>query len=421
MSKEKPQALGFDEQRLARVGQTLKRDIESGKYHGASMMVARKGKVVLDLVEGYSDREAGRRLAPDAVFSTMSVAKQFTNVLALSLVERGALRLHAPIAQWLPEFRAMGHEKVTLSHLLTHTSGICSAIPELPPEVLTNIEQLTAYAASRPLESLPGERVNYSILVGHSVIGALCLRADGRGRTYSQMLEQELFAPLKMRDTSVGLRKDLVERFCPVKAAWSGSGVIAPETVEGMNDFIRMPGAELPGGGCVSSIGDLHRFAEMLRRGGELDGARILSPALIDYASRNHTGELRNVLFERISQHAQLAPDSRVYRAGIFRARRGRHSRPLQRDELGARVRRPRRRLDRVLGRCGEGAIVRVPFHRADGRQLSPGATEPAFRSDPRIDRRVGQAVATSFGGVSSSRSRRSISLGDRLKYFASG
>src|SRR5271166_4307755 len=152
MSKEKPQALGFDEERLARVGQTIKRDIDGGKYHGAAMIVARKGSVVLDVVEGYSDRQAGRRLTPDAVFSTMSVAKQFTNVLALSLVERGALRLHAPIAEWLPAFRAMGHEKVNLAHLVTHTSGICSAIPNLPPEVVGNIEQLTAFAASCPLE-----------------------------------------------------------------------------------------------------------------------------------------------------------------------------------------------------------------------------------------------------------------------------
>src|SRR5271170_2711399 len=128
MSREKFQATGFDEARLARVGHTIKRDIEAGQYHGASMIVARRGSVVLELVEGYSDRQAGHRLTADAVFSTMSVAKQFTNVLALSLVERGALRLHTPIAEWLPEFHAMGHEKVNLSHLLTHTSGVCSAI-----------------------------------------------------------------------------------------------------------------------------------------------------------------------------------------------------------------------------------------------------------------------------------------------------
>jgi CubicO group peptidase (beta-lactamase class C family) len=318
MSQEESQALGFDVERLARVGQTIQRDIEAGKYHGAAMMVARRGNVVLDVIEGYADRQAGRRLTSDAIFSTMSVAKQFTNVLALSLVERGALRLHAPIAEWLPAFRAMGHEKVNLAHLLTHTSGICSAIPNLPPEVVGNIEQLIAYAASCPLESQPGERVNYSILVGHSVIAALCLAADGRGRSYAQMLEQEILAPLKMRDTSLGLRKDLDARFCPVKAAWSGTGVIPPEAVEGMNNFLRMPGAEIPGGGCVTSIGDLHRFAEMLRRGGELDGARILSPSMIDYAARNHTGELRNVLLDPFLSTRNWLPIPAYLGLGFF-------------------------------------------------------------------------------------------------------
>lgn len=298
MSRDGVKDLGFDGERLDRVGPVIKRDIDAGRYHGACLIVARRGQVALEVVEGFADLQARRPLRRDAVFATMSVAKQFTNVLALSLVERGVLRLHAPIAEWLPEFRSLGHEKVNLFHLLTHTSGICSAIPAVPPEVLINIEKLTAYAASRPLESLPGERVNYSIIVAHSVIGALCVRADGGRRTFSQMLEEEIFAPLKMRDTSMGVRKDLLERCCPVRAAWSGAGVIPPEAVEGISLLLQMPGVELPGGGCVTTIQDLHRFAEMLRRGGELDGARILSPAMIDYAARNHTGELRNVLFD---------------------------------------------------------------------------------------------------------------------------
>jgi CubicO group peptidase (beta-lactamase class C family) len=167
----------FDEKRLARVGETIRRDIEDGKCHGATLRVAGKDGVILDLIEGHADHEAGRRLSQDSVFCTLSVAKQFTNVLALSLVERGLLRLHAPIAELLPQFRALGHEKINLWHLLTHTSGICCAFPRVPPEVLCSIEQLTNFAASQQLESLPGERVNYSICVVHSVIAALCLRA----------------------------------------------------------------------------------------------------------------------------------------------------------------------------------------------------------------------------------------------------
>src|SRR5262249_50413829 len=225
--------------RLGRVGETLRRDIEDGKYYGAALRVAGKGGVVLDLIEGHADREAGRRLLRDSGVCTLSGAKQFTKMLALSLVERGLLRLHAPIAELLPQFRTLGHEKVNLWHLLTHTSGICSAFPRVPPEVVCSIEQLTNFAASQQLESLPGERVNYSICVVHSVIAALCLRADGRGRNYSQMLEDEIFAPLKMRETSLGLRKDLEARYCPIKAAWSGGGVLSPETVEGMNLLMR--------------------------------------------------------------------------------------------------------------------------------------------------------------------------------------
>ena len=179
---------GFDEKRLARVGETIRRDIEDGKCHGAALRVAGKDGVILDLIEGHADRGAGRRLSQDSVFCILSVAKQFTNVLALSLVERGLLRLHAPIAELLPKFRALGHEKINLWHLLTHTSGICSAFPRVAPEVVCSIEQLTNHAASQQLESLPGERVNYSICVVHSVIAALCLSADGRGRSYSQML-----------------------------------------------------------------------------------------------------------------------------------------------------------------------------------------------------------------------------------------
>ena len=172
--------LGFDTARLARVRESVLADIDAGRCHGVSMVVARHGRVVLDVCEGYADKAAGRALDRDAVFATMSVAKQFTNVLALSLVERGLLNLHSPVADLIPEFAGLGKEKVNLFHLLTHTSGIMSAIPPVPPEVLSNIDKLVAFACGLPLESQPGERVNYSILLGHSIIAALCLRADAR-------------------------------------------------------------------------------------------------------------------------------------------------------------------------------------------------------------------------------------------------
>ena len=291
--------LGFDAERLARVRESILSDIELGRCHGVAMRVARHGSVVLDVCEGYADLVAGRRLQPDAVFATMSVAKQFTNVLTLMLVERGLLKLHAPVAEIIPEFGTFGKEKVNLYHLLTHTSGVLSAAPPVPPEVLMNIEALVQFACGLPLESQPGERVNYSLLLGHSIMAAMCLRVAGNGRSFAEVLRKEVFEPLGMRETSLGLRGDLAARFCPVRAAYDDMLSLTPKPVlEGVGALLATPGCEIPGGGCVTTIDDLHRFAEMLRRGGELDGARVLSPAMIEFCARNHTGAMRNVFFD---------------------------------------------------------------------------------------------------------------------------
>lgn len=298
-AKTHPTKLGFDPSRLARVRDAVRADIDGGRCHGVRLMVARHGELALDLCEGYAERAADKPMQLDAVFATMSVAKQFTNVLALSLVERGLLKLHAPVAELIPAFATLGKEKVNLYHLLTHTSGIMSAIPPVAPEVLMNIERVVEYACALPLESQPGERVNYSILLGHSIIAALCLRAAGNGRSYAQMLQEELFEPLGMKDTSLGARPDLAPRLCPVRVSYADlPALLPPAAVEGLGALLSMPGGELPGGGCVSTVQDVLRFAEMLRRGGELDGARILSPAMLDFCTRNHTGNLRNVLFD---------------------------------------------------------------------------------------------------------------------------
>lgn len=291
--------LGFDAERLARVRAAVLSDIERGRCHGVALRVAHHGSIVLDLCEGYADRAAGTKLQPNAVFATMSVAKQFTNVLTLSLVERGLLKLHAPVAEVIPEFGSLGKEKVNLYHLLTHTSGVLSAAPPVPTEVLTNIEALVQFACGLPLESQPGERVNYSLLLGHSILAAMCLRVAGHGRSFSSMLREDLFEPLGMRDTSLGLRDDLATRFSPVRAAYGDMLSLTPKDVlEGVGALLATPGCEIPGGGCVTTIDDLHRFAEMLRRGGELGGSRVLSPAMIEFCTRNHTGDMRNVFFD---------------------------------------------------------------------------------------------------------------------------
>jgi CubicO group peptidase (beta-lactamase class C family) len=113
------------------------------------------------------------------------------------------------------------------------------------------------------------------------------------------MLREDVFEPLGMRDTSLGPRDDLKARLCPVKVSYKDiPALLPPAAVEGIGSLLATPGCEIPGGGCITTVQDVHRFAEMLRRGGELDGARVLSPAMLDFCTRNHTGDKRNILFD---------------------------------------------------------------------------------------------------------------------------
>lgn len=289
---------GFDPDRLARVGARIEADIAAGQYHGAALCVGRRGRLVLQTVHGYADRAAGRKLALDDVFVSFSIGKQFTNAVVLNRIERGQLHLHMAVAELIPEFKTRGKRQMTLFHLLTHTSGIQSAIPHVPVEVMTSIERLTAYIATLRPESIPGERVNYSIIAAHSVMAEMVRRADGGKRSFTQIMNEDLFKPLGMRDTSLGPRADLRSRMCPIVACYDEPGMFAPQEVIAVGEVVTREGCEIPAGGYLTTITDLHRFATMLRNGGELDGVRILSPRTLAYCTQNFTGERPNALFD---------------------------------------------------------------------------------------------------------------------------
>ncbi len=289
---------GFDPTRLGRVAARINQDLLAGRYHGANLRVARRGAVVLDLTLGHADKAAGRQLKVDDSFVSFSIGKQFTNALVLNRIERGDLHLAMQVREVIPEFSSRGLREITLFQLMTHTSGLLSAIPAAPLEVLTNVTKLTAWVAAQRPESLPGERVNYSIIVAHAVIAEMLRRVDGGQRSFGRIITEDLFQPLGMANTSLGPRADLLARLCPVVACYEEAGMFTPEDVIGVGHVVTMEGAEVPAGGYLTTIDDLHRFVQMLARGGELDGVRILSPRTLEYCARNHTGELRNVLFD---------------------------------------------------------------------------------------------------------------------------
>jgi CubicO group peptidase (beta-lactamase class C family) len=144
---------------------------------------------------------------------------------------------------------------------------------------------------------VPGTRVNYSALVAHSVLASIVLRLDGRGKSFRELLVEELFGPLGMKDTSLGARADLEARRVPVIVRDKSPDMFDPQLLE-MSAAVMDDRFELPAGGCLTTTHDLFRFAECFRRGGELDGVRILSPSTIRVMTTNQTGTLPNGLWD---------------------------------------------------------------------------------------------------------------------------
>src|SRR5256886_502551 len=267
MTRGDPDDLGFDPQRLAHVERLIGADIGAKRYDGAAIGVTRGGTVAVPASRGLAERASGRRLESDAVFATMSVGKQFTNTIVLNRIERGDLRLTMPVAELIPEFGNRGKERMNLFHLLTHTSGIASRVPLLPPEDLASIERLVAWACTTTPESLPGERVNYSVAVAHSIMAEMVRRAEGAKRSFGQILDEDLFRPLGMAETSLGPRADLVRRLCPVVPRFTEPGLFAPAEIQGIGALFSIPGVELPAGGFPAPLPGLWRFVEWLRGG----------------------------------------------------------------------------------------------------------------------------------------------------------
>jgi CubicO group peptidase (beta-lactamase class C family) len=296
METVQPSACGFDAARLDHFVACMQNDIEREQYDGAVVLVARGGRVVLHQALGFAERASRRIMQEDDVFYLFSVTKAITASAILARVDRGQLALTTRVAEIIPEFASKGKQRVTIAQLLTHTAGMSAGFPPVAQEMMGNLEAVVAAVCQQGLDSLPGEVVSYSPITAHAVLGEVVHRLDGGERSLRQIFAEDIFTPLRMPDTALGLRSDLAARRVPVVVRDRREGLFPPEVLEGFNVMLQED-TEIPGGGGVGTAADIFRLAEMLRCGGELDGARILSPAVIRLAATNHTGLRPNNLW----------------------------------------------------------------------------------------------------------------------------
>jgi CubicO group peptidase (beta-lactamase class C family) len=172
----------------------------AGEGPGASVLVVRDGKPVINKAYGYANVEARTRAAPNTNYRLASVTKQFTAAAVLLLVEDGRVQLADPVRRWLPELPA-SLDVVTVRQLLTHTSGVIDYEEVIPASMTAQLHDadVLAILASQPnVYFAPGTGYRYSNS-GYALLALIVERASGR--SFATFLAERIFRPLGMTNT----------------------------------------------------------------------------------------------------------------------------------------------------------------------------------------------------------------------------
>ncbi|GAA2572898.1 serine hydrolase domain-containing protein [Streptomyces roseoviolaceus] len=304
-----PGEAGLDARVLDRMDRHFAGLVDEGRLPGFLVSVARAGRVAHLATHGLRDIAAGLPVEPDTLWRVYSMTKPVTAVAALMLVEEGRLSLDDPVADHLPAFAeprvyvsGSGADvrtrpadgPILVRHLMTHTSGLtfgfyhthpvdalyrAAGLESSVPPGADLAETIEVYA-SLPLQFEPGTQWNYS--VASNVLGRIIEVVSGQ--PLDVFCAERIFGPLGMTDAGFHVTDEQAPRLSEMYGEQEGGG-IAP-----------IPGLPLRGrprflsgsGGMVASAHDYHRFMELLRRRGELDGVRLLAPGTVDLMTRNH-------------------------------------------------------------------------------------------------------------------------------------
>lgn len=293
-----------------------------GLHVGAQVYAALDGRVAADF--GRGEARAGIPLTADTIMLWLSASKPVSAAAALQLVERGKLALDDPVATVIPEFAQHGKEGITLSHLLVHTGGFRWVI--LDPLQASWSDTIAQICAAKPERGwIPGQKAGYHPYSSWYILGELIRRADGR--TIGDYVRQEIFLPLGMIDSWIGMPIDEWERY------GNRMGVMLHlEKAEPYPHRFNTPaGARVPapGGNARGPMHDLGRFYQMLLGHGELDGARVLSRESV----RLMTTPQRVGMFDETFRHVMdwglgTINDSNRYGADTVPYGYGKHSSP---------------------------------------------------------------------------------------------
>lgn len=305
-----PEEVGLSSERLARIGETLKADIEAGRVPGAVIAIARHGKLVALDAYGWRDKAAGVAMTTDTIFNIASMTKPMTTVGALMLYERGNILIDDPLAKYFPKFASMrvamrdageptadtvpANRPITIQDLMRHTSGLIyggrgnTLVHKMYPAGSSDAAREYDGAAfmdklaSVPLLYQPATVWDYGF--GLDVLGLTIEKISGQ--SLGQYLQANLFTPLGMTDTGFSISADKASRYAKPLPGDPETGKPQARSPE-----LTQPLKFECGGGCAASTAsDYLRFAMMLMNGGRSGEARLLGPRTVAYMLSDQLG-----------------------------------------------------------------------------------------------------------------------------------
>ena len=254
----------------------------------------RDGRVILDRAIGHAWDDVPVRT--DTPFCVYSAAKAITTTVAHMLVERGVFSLDDRVCEYLPEYTSHGKDRTTIRHVMTHSAGIPFATGPKPDLKRMDDSAYTRDMLSRMKPVYPPGLVH----IYHGVTWGPLMREiidAAAGRSIRDILHEEILAPLNFRWTNYGVAAQDVPLVAPshvtgkplpapVAKAFKTAVGGTPQTIIPFSNTPRFLTSVIPSSNTVSNANELSRFAEILCRGGELDGVRVLSAQTLRAATQ---------------------------------------------------------------------------------------------------------------------------------------
>lgn len=281
-----PTSVGLDAAKFDDIPKAMQKHVDASDISGAVTLVLKDGKIVHLKAVGKSDIAAEKPMQEDTLFAIASMTKPITGAAIMILVDEGKVSLDDPISKYVPEFKnaklksgEAPQREITVRDVVTHTSGLSG-----DQQNMGTIQETAKKLAERPLQFQPGEKWMYS--PGLTVAGAVVEVASGQA--FDKFLEERIFKPLGMHDTTFNPSKQQQERI--VKLYKKSAEGKLEETTHWINDFSqhREPN---PSGGLFSTARDMATFYAMVLAGGELGGQRVLSERAAKELTTIHSGE----------------------------------------------------------------------------------------------------------------------------------